>query len=71
MDKKHILKINYLKIKFISMLDLLCEGNHCLTQAANPNIEPIAFDYGHLTRAGSVEASSRIFDVINHSFNNN
>lgn len=69
--KTMVLNLNNKNIKFISMLDLLCEGNHCLTQAANPNIEPIAFDYGHLTRAGSVEASSRIFDVINHSFNNN
>ena len=69
--KTMVLDLNNKNIKFISMLDLLCEGNHCLTQAAYPNIEPIAFDYGHLTRSGSVEVSSRIFDVINHSFNNN
>lgn len=69
--KTMVLDLNNKNIKFISMLDLICEGNHCLTQAAHPNIEPIAFDYGHLTRSGSVEVSSRIFDVINHSFNNN
>ena len=49
----------------ISLLHLLCQSNSCLTQTKYPQIEPIAFDYGHLTGSGSIKASSLIFNNVN------
>jgi peptidoglycan/LPS O-acetylase OafA/YrhL len=41
-------------IDFISLLDELCEGGKCIAVVADCDIhEPISFDYGHLTAAGS------------------
>jgi hypothetical protein len=58
-------KLNQKNVRFISLLHLLCQSNSCLTQTKYPQIEPIAFDYGHLTGSGSIKASSLIFNNAN------
>jgi len=58
-------KLNQKNVRFISLLHLLCQSNSCLTQTKYPQIEPIAFDYGHLTGSGSIKASSLIFNNVN------
>ena len=41
-------------ISFISLLDLLCEDDRCLAIVSDcEKVEPITFDYGHLSAAGS------------------
>ena len=62
-------KVNKDNIQFISMLELLCKETKCLSQASFSRIEPIAFDYGHLTGSGSIKASSLILDNINYQYN--
>ena len=58
-------QLNQKNVRFISLLHLLCQSNSCLTQTKHPQIEPIAFDYGHLTGSGSIKASSLIFNNVN------
>jgi hypothetical protein len=58
-------QLNKNNVQFISLLHLLCHSNSCLTQTKYPQIEPIAFDYGHLTGSGSIKASSLIFNNVN------
>ena len=52
-------------LKFISLLEMLCEYGKCLSQTNYPQIEPIAFDYGHLTGSGSIKVASLLFDSLN------
>lgn len=40
-------------VKFISPLDLLCDGKGCLISTSSQTLIPLAWDYGHLTEAGS------------------
>ncbi len=40
-------------IKFISALEKLCSGDHCLAIKSDDLHEPMAWDYGHLTLSGS------------------
>ena len=58
-------QLNKKNVRFISLLDLLCKSNSCLTQTKHSLIEPIAFDYGHLTGSGSIKVSSLIFNIVN------
>ena len=58
-------------IKFISLLNLLCVDDECLSQVSYPKNEPTAFDYGHLSGSGSIKVSSLIFDRINYQENDN
>lgn len=58
-------------VKFISLLNLLCRDDECLSQVSYPKNEPTAFDYGHLTGSGSIKVSSLIFESINYQKNNN
>ena len=60
-----VLNLNKNNLQFISLLDLLCKANQCLSQVSYPNNEPMAFDYAHLTGSGSIKVSSLIFDSIN------
>ena len=41
-------------VDFVSPLDLLCNAQGCLISASRDELVPLAFDYGHLTEAGSV-----------------
>lgn len=38
---------------FVSPLDLLCDQQGCLISTSRDELIPLAFDYGHLTEAGS------------------
>ncbi len=41
-------------IEFISLLDVLCDDEECVSVVADcEKVEPITYDYGHLTAAGS------------------
>jgi SGNH domain (fused to AT3 domains) len=40
-------------VKFISPLDLLCDEKGCLISTSSQTLIPLAWDYGHLTEAGS------------------
>lgn len=62
---KIVSKIQRENLKFVSLLDMLCKSKKCLSQTNYPQIEPIAFDYGHLTGSGSIKVSSLIFDSLN------
>lgn len=47
--------------KFVSALDRLCQGDSCQAVASiQTKREPIAFDYGHLTEAGSHLLASKL-----------
>ncbi len=52
-------------LRFISLLEALCKDDYCLIQSNEPKIEPISFDYAHLTGAGSVLVS----DIIKNNLN--
>ncbi|WP_353227641.1 acyltransferase family protein [Novosphingobium sp.] len=49
-------------VAYISMVDLLCDAQSCLTWAA-PGV-PMQFDYGHFTQAGSVRAADLMMPAI-------
>ena len=67
--KEMVSQIKKENLKFISLLEMLCESRKCLSQTKYPRIEPIAFDYGHLTGSGSIKVSSLIFDSLNLEHN--
>lgn len=46
-------------VTFMSPIDLLCNHDGCLISASSTELVPLAWDYGHLTEAGSV----RLFDL--------
>ena len=66
---KIVSKIQRENLKFVPLLDMLCKSKKCLSQTNYPQIEPIAFDYGHLTGSGSIKVSSLIFDSLNLEHN--
>ena len=60
-----VLELNAENLLFVSLLDLLCKSSQCLSQVKYPKIEPITFDYGHLTGSGSIKIASLIFNSVN------
>ncbi len=50
---------------FISLLNIFCTGNKCLSSTKQADIyEPFAWDYGHLTKSSSIIVSKKIFELI-------
>ena len=50
------------KVVFFSVLDALCEGSKCqATVRAGEKINLTTWDYGHLTKEGSILLSSKLF----------
>jgi len=50
---------------FVSALDALCARGNCLATAQlNSKVEPIAWDYGHLTEAGSLRLAKQLSPQI-------
>jgi hypothetical protein len=56
------------KVKFISLIDMLCVGNKCLAVTEHDGqYMPTTWDYGHLTKAGSMFFTDRLKAlIINH-----
>jgi len=57
----HYLKVQYnnSEIKYISIIDKLCNQSGCLTKIDDKNT-PLVWDYGHLTREGSIYVAENI-----------
>jgi Predicted acyltransferases len=52
--------------RFLSALDVLCVDGKCqATSSAEGSPALTAFDYGHLTAAGSIEVARRVIDASN------
>ena len=66
--KKIINKLDKNNLRFLSLLDMLCKDQQCLTKFQGDETEPISFDYAHLTAGGSVVIASLISDYINSGF---
>lgn len=58
-------------VDFISPLDTLCDVNGCLLSVPGATIDPISFDYGHLTANGSDYIISRFFELNLIKISNN
>lgn len=58
-------------VQFVAPIDLLCKGNTCLAIAALPDgrLEPTAFDYGHMTEAGSRHLTHLLAPVLGLTLN--
>lgn len=56
-------------IDFISPLKLLCDETGCLISVSSNDLEPLSWDYGHLTSTGSIYLVSKFFNnnLINHT----
>ncbi len=53
-------------LTFISLLDVFCKDEECLSSVKTGNIyEPFAWDYGHLTRSSSSLVSEEIITHLN------
>jgi hypothetical protein len=53
-------------IQFISLLDIYCEEDACLSSVKlNDSYEPFTWDYGHLTKSSSIIVSKKIIEIIN------
>ena len=56
-------------IKFIGALDIFSDDGLCQIAVDSTGVyEPISFDYGHLTKVGSLLVSSRLFETTDNSF---
>ena len=66
--KNIVNKLDKNNLRFLSLLDLLCKDQQCLTKFQGDETEPIAFDYAHLTAGGSIMVASLISDYINNGF---
>ncbi len=47
-------------VDFMSPVDALCNGQGCLISASSHELVPMAWDYGHLTEAGSRQLFERV-----------
>lgn len=47
-------------VKFVSPIDLFCRADGCMTFSGDDRREPVAFDYGHLTRSASLLLAGKI-----------
>ena len=58
-------------VDFVAPIDLLCKGNNCLAIATLPDgrLEPTAFDYGHMTEAGSRHLTQLLAPVLGLALN--
>lgn len=45
---------------FVSPVDLFCRDGQCMTFSGTDRREPVAFDYGHLTRSASLRVAEAI-----------
>ncbi len=52
-DEKIRAIANAAKVGFVSPIDLLCDRDGCLISSSAAELNPIAWDYGHLTKAGA------------------
>lgn len=51
-------------VLFISLLDIFCLENNCLSSMALENkYEPFAWDYGHLTKSASIIVSQKVLEL--------
>lgn len=66
--KNIVNKLDKNNLRFLSLLDLICKDQQCLTKFQGDENEPIAFDYAHLTASGSTKVASLISDYINNGF---
>jgi peptidoglycan/LPS O-acetylase OafA/YrhL len=53
---------NLTGVNFVSPLDLLCNDDGCLLTTPGSQINPLSFDYGHLTTNGSNYLVFKMFD---------
>jgi len=52
-------------LTFISILDIFCKDEECLSSARSGNTyEPFAWDYGHLTKSSSSLVSEKILPIL-------
>lgn len=54
------------KLTFISLLDIFCKDEKCLSSVKLGNkYEPFAWDYGHLTKSSSLLVLEKILPILN------
>jgi peptidoglycan/LPS O-acetylase OafA/YrhL len=51
-------------VKYISLLDILCNVDGCLTRVSADYTDLTAVDWGHLTRSGSIYVADRMLPAI-------
>lgn len=62
-------EIDSKNVNFISLVDLMCKDQNCISKSTYPTTEPISFDYGHLTGSGSILVSSLILQAMDENNN--